>query len=136
MGALTLARLLFETILFCIIKCSPLQGKCDHSYPAKDRELDRLSQKKFRAAMNLSSQAGVKILKNLPEDIRQEKDKKKFRGHVKRYTVVHKWLRFLCVLESVIGRKLTNKVLLLLWTLFSYLCLQLANFVKCNKNVL
>jgi hypothetical protein len=69
----------------------PLQGARVHDYPTRGKELYRLSQNMSKAAMNLSSQTGVRFLNNLPEYIRLEGNLKKFRNHLKRFLILEEF---------------------------------------------
>jgi hypothetical protein len=92
MDILMLAILLiFETVVFCKIKCMPLQGARVHDYPTFGRDLYWLFQNRSRAAMNLPSQTGVRFLNNLPEDIRLEGNLGKSRYRLKRFLILEEF---------------------------------------------
>jgi len=88
LGLLTLPCLYIkEVTLCCKYKCSLVHGSQFQRYETRGRDDYQTRHHRTMVFEHLPSQAGVKFLNKLPEGIKQEENKNKFKTRLKRLLV-------------------------------------------------
>ena len=87
---LTLPSLyIFETILFCKLKCPLVQGKDIHPYNTKYCNEFRTDHYRLEAFSRLPTVAGIKFINKIPESIKSISNIKLFKKEIRKYLVSH-----------------------------------------------
>ena len=80
---------IYETIIFCRFKCDLVRGRDVHEHNTRGRNNPRVAQHRLNLYENLPSQAGVRFMSRLPDNIKHEINTLSFKKNLKRYLAEH-----------------------------------------------
>ena len=80
---------IYETIVFCRLKCDLVRGRDVHEHNTRGRDDPRIAQHRLKIHENLPSQAGVRLMSRLPDNIKSQNNTLSFKRNLKRYLEDH-----------------------------------------------